>query len=388
MDIENVVDVEINIEQIGPQGLSAYEIYKKNGGTLSEKDWLLSLRGDTGPIGPIGPIGEVSLEELKKITGSLEKLNTKNKDDLVSSINEVFDTPFVYYVKNISLPAIGGYPIVISDENQLIFNEIIDKAHEGNLNILVILVVGSTLSSACKLMGISSTLNSETNGLGIQLYQISSDIKSGQAISLNIYKNGTNCMRYESVGYVNSNTLSNILSKYLSKTNTTTYVPTASTHPATKGYVDQSIETLKSRILEFKMLVVTELPTEGISANTIYLVPKSYLEDNNIYYEFIYIEDKWEKIGDTKIDLNNYATKDYVNETAIVKTFNGSETDYEILTEEEKKKYDVAIVYTIIELTEEEIQLINSILGEENEIVIDMTELEVNEKLEQIIGGE
>lgn len=57
---ENTIDVEI--KETGPQGpqgpqgvegpqgepgLSAYEIYLKNGGTLSEIEWLESLKGDT-----------------------------------------------------------------------------------------------------------------------------------------------------------------------------------------------------------------------------------------------------------------------------------------------------------------------------------------------------
>lgn len=58
MDIEQVVDLEIDLEavpqdlevevqQIGPQGLSAYEVYMQNGGTFSEKEWLDSLIGSS-----------------------------------------------------------------------------------------------------------------------------------------------------------------------------------------------------------------------------------------------------------------------------------------------------------------------------------------------------
>lgn len=48
----------------GPQGMSAYQIYLKNGGTLSEYEWLQSLRGPQGIEGPqgiqgpVGPRGE------------------------------------------------------------------------------------------------------------------------------------------------------------------------------------------------------------------------------------------------------------------------------------------------------------------------------------------
>ena len=59
MDIENVVEMDVNIEnneenidvdisEAGPQGLSAYEIYTKQGGTLTETEWLESLKGQNG----------------------------------------------------------------------------------------------------------------------------------------------------------------------------------------------------------------------------------------------------------------------------------------------------------------------------------------------------
>ena len=50
IDIEEVVELEVDVEQIGPRGLSAYEVYLQHGGTLSETDWLLSLNGKKGEI--------------------------------------------------------------------------------------------------------------------------------------------------------------------------------------------------------------------------------------------------------------------------------------------------------------------------------------------------
>ena len=57
MEIENVIDIEVEAESIGPQGLSAYEVYLQTGGTLSEEEWLESLRGPEGPEGKEGPQG-------------------------------------------------------------------------------------------------------------------------------------------------------------------------------------------------------------------------------------------------------------------------------------------------------------------------------------------
>ena len=57
--------------------------------------------------------------------------------------------------------------------------------------------------------------------------------------------------------------------------------------------------------LGFKVVKVDVLPEEGAS-RTIYLVPSSDPETANMYDEYIWTEDGWEKIGSTDIDLSNY----------------------------------------------------------------------------------
>lgn len=54
--------------------------------------------------------------------------------------------------------------------------------------------------------------------------------------------------------------------------------------------------------------VVDVLPTENISATTIYLLPKEGATKPNIYEEWIWVNDDWENIGTTEIDLSGYAT--------------------------------------------------------------------------------
>ena len=57
MELENVVEIEVEMQEAGPKGdkgLSAYEVYLKNGGTLSETEWLDSLKGETGKDGADG----------------------------------------------------------------------------------------------------------------------------------------------------------------------------------------------------------------------------------------------------------------------------------------------------------------------------------------------
>ena len=81
MDLENVAEIEVEIQEAGPQGkpgLSAYEVYLANGGTLNETEWLDSLKGETGKEGPQGIQGEkgdpftyedFTEEQLQSLTG-------------------------------------------------------------------------------------------------------------------------------------------------------------------------------------------------------------------------------------------------------------------------------------------------------------------------------
>lgn len=68
--------------------------------------------------------------------------------------------------------------------------------------------------------------------------------------------------------------------------------------------LDANIKSLSLLDIE----VVEELPTEDISDTTIYLVPKSGSQQRNIYEEWLHVNARWEKIGDTDVDLSNYAT--------------------------------------------------------------------------------
>ena len=62
--------------------------------------------------------------------------------------------------------------------------------------------------------------------------------------------------------------------------------------------------------------VVTTLPTTG-EANKIYLIKSENSGDSNIYVEYGYIENSWEKLGEYKaeIDLSPYLTKSEASNT-------------------------------------------------------------------------
>ena len=72
-------------------------------------------------------------------------------------------------------------------------------------------------------------------------------------------------------------------------------------------YTKSEVQQLLSTISGLQLEVVTNLPTTNISSNTIYLKPLDSAKENNIYEEYVYINNKWEIIGTTKVDLSEYA---------------------------------------------------------------------------------
>ena len=81
-------------------------------------------------------------------------------------------------------------------------------------------------------------------------------------------------------------------------------------------------DSLVSQLISFNIKLVETLPSvDEAKENTIYLVKKENIsETNDLYYEYLLIEGKWEFIGTTNIsdlDLSDYWTiqqvKDYVD---------------------------------------------------------------------------
>lgn len=87
-------------------------------------------------------------------------------------------------------------------------------------------------------------------------------------------------------------------------------------------YTKEEINNLITDKITFK--IVDSLPTTGES-NIIYLIPSSNSQTQNIKDEYIWLSNKWEKIGSTSIDLSQYYTKSESDNRFVLKT---SITDY------------------------------------------------------------
>lgn len=74
---------------------------------------------------------------------------------------------------------------------------------------------------------------------------------------------------------------------------------------AKKDDITKAISTLTT----FKKEIVTSLPSSG-QDNVFYLLKDTNGKDNNNYLEYLWIDNKWEMIGSTQVDLSRYVTKD------------------------------------------------------------------------------
>ena len=202
-----------------------------------------------------------------------------------------------------------------------------------------------------------------------------------------------------------------------------------------KKYANKKVAEIAE--LGFAPAIVTSLPTSNISTHTLYLVPASDGVESNGYLEYLYIDGKWECIGSTVVDfsmigdVNNLSTEDkttlvaainevlatvttantettnyvntkitettnYVNEQINIinnnmeaKVFQGNILTFSELTEKEQKAFDIAVVEPLAELEEEEILLVDSMVGgDSTETVVDMSENEIHNVLDNIIGEE
>ena len=74
---------------------------------------------------------------------------------------------------------------------------------------------------------------------------------------------------------------------------------------ADKSYVDELISSLT--LLDVKKVDV--LPTTDISTSTIYMVPRKASTKDNVYDEYMYVNNSWEHFGTTDIELSEYLKK-------------------------------------------------------------------------------
>lgn len=74
----------------------------------------------------------------------------------------------------------------------------------------------------------------------------------------------------------------------------------------TKTQTDSAISAAVAGASHLKRSVVEALPTSGIDENTVYMILADDDSSDNKYIEWMYINSKWEKVGDSEVDLTGY----------------------------------------------------------------------------------
>lgn len=112
--------------------------------------------------------------------------------------------------------------------------------------------------------------------------------------------------------YVKTTDLSAAISSALTGYATTTAVQaaiqSALTQYMTTKDVEEAIATAVAEVTGISIQVAAELPQTG-QTNIIYMVPNSRGSGQDVKDEYMWIEEKWEKIGDTNVDLSGYWQK-------------------------------------------------------------------------------
>ena len=98
---------------------------------------------------------------------------------------------------------------------------------------------------------------------------------------------------------------------------------------------ESEIQTMINNSAKLKKEVVTSLPSSG-KEDIIYLL-KNKNDTNNYYTEYMWIGGKWEIIGDTKVDLTDYAKKSDIK-TKLSEMI--SDSTHRVVTDTEKKTWN------------------------------------------------
>ena len=98
-------------------------------------------------------------------------------------------------------------------------------------------------------------------------------------------------------------------------------------------YTREEVLNLISQIKSVSIQTVEVLPDVG-ETNIIYFLPKEGVE-NDVYDEYIWINEDWEHIGSTSVDLSNYYTK-----MQTWQTYQPRETAKGLFSDEEKEKLE------------------------------------------------
>jgi len=225
----------------------------------------ISLEGDLLPIGPKGDKGDPGFSPVVT-TSKVDKTTTIKFETATGNV-------FAYIQDGEDGQGSGDMMTDVYDKNK---NGIVDNAEKVN-NYTVLTDVPANAV-------FTDTIYDDTEVRGlINAKPDFSDIPTNVSDLTN------------DSGFID-NTVNNLTNYYLKS----------------ETYTKAEVNSLIAQIPGFNVLVVQTLPVSDIDTHTIYLVPKTG-SGSDIYDEYLYINNTWELIGNTAVDLSNYYTKTETN---------------------------------------------------------------------------
>lgn len=279
----------IYFEYDRPDGVKMLEIKDPNGTPIFVdiiRDGMIVLTGQTeeGDPAPIFAYGgeyifEVSLwKDDSKLTSVRSKLFVEQEavvltDDIVQAKMPIFDTLMTE----------------LSDAIEEVENLDINAEKEDNVTTVTINHKDGTSSSVEILDGEKGEKGDKGDpgepGKGSSWGDIEGDIDE-QTDLIEILNNKANNSDIPDVSNFITKTVNDLTNYYLKS----------------ETYTKAEVTALIGAIQQFHYEIVEELPQTGAN-NILYLVPKSESQTQNVYDEYVYANNTWEKIGDTEISL-------------------------------------------------------------------------------------
>ena len=351
IEINESLDGSLSNEVL--RGYSAYQVAVSQGFVGTEEEWLASLKGPQGDQGIQGPVGPQGIQGEKGDRGDdgyspIRGTDYWTEEDKSEILNDVTST-FQPTIDNIQEKAENAETIAKGRATAYVYDTLEElEAALKDEKFVSGLVKGDNfyiraidvpdywwdgtqkqqlevekpdLSGLVKDVKLIKGLDSEpvsvvksdiatidfTDHQGVIYYE---DVEDPDAIIpiTDVMLDGKNIVS-GSVAY---------LPKYPSKTsdleNNSNFITNSvnnliNYYLKSEVYTKEEVQSLIGRISSLELIKVDKLPTENIKTSAIYLVPKEQSEVDNIYTEYIYMDGRWEIIGDTSVDLSQYALK-------------------------------------------------------------------------------
>ena len=238
--------------------------------------------------------------------------------------NSIFETltDAENYAKTNAL-AYPGQVITVVDETSVAVYVIVATGATGSLNKLASTTAsGDVVEDIKNLQGEITNIKNGTTVVGAATKATQDG--DGKVISEEYAKKATVDTMATKLGTIAEGAQVNVIEGVAAKTDDGGFVDLAIVEK--KVQLDLSNFATKadvSAIPKFAIAVVTDLPTENISESTIYLKAHEHGTGDS-YDEYIYTAGKWEKIGNTDIDLSGYLKSADAAETYLTKTAAGT----------------------------------------------------------------